>query len=193
MRGNGRRMAALCALACAGLCAVGSLAIPTGAQPAGGSRRTAPPGVWAFAASTRTTSPTSTTTSTSTTTTTTPPSTTTTTTTTRPTTTLPALSFVQPTAANELPPPGEATAYGCAAAAQYIAAYAAPGFWLACPASSRGHQASTVCESTTSPCSVLRIITITDPCAAAYMNEASNSWVLMGLSDAPLDPYGMCS
>jgi hypothetical protein len=191
VRGNGRRIAALCALACAGLCAVGSLAIPTGAQPAWGSHRTAPPGVWAVAAMT---SPTSTTTSTSSTTTTTTTSTTTTSTTTTTTpTTLPALSFVQPTAADELPPAGEATAYGCAAAAQYIAAYAAPGFWLACPAYSRGHQASTVCESTTSPCSVLRIITITDPCAAAYMNEASNSWVLMGLSDAPLDPYGMCS
>lgn len=182
-------MAALCALACAGLCAVGSLAIPTGAQPAGGSHRTAPPGVWAVAAAT---SPTSTTTSTSTTTTTTSNTTTPTTTTTT-TTTLPAVSFVESTAADELPPPGEATAYGCAAAAQYIAAYAAPGFWLACPSYSRGHQASTVCESTTSRCSVLRIITITDPCAAAYMNEASNSWVLMGLSDAPLDPYGMCS
>jgi hypothetical protein len=193
VRGNGRRLAALCALACAGLCAVGSLAIPTGAQPAGGSHRTAPPGVSVLAP---TTSPTSTTTSTSTsTTTTTTSTTTTTTTTTTPTTTiaLPALSFVQPTAPDELPPAGEATGFGCAAAAQYIAAYAAPGFWLACPAYSRGHQASTVCESTTSPCSVLRIITITDPCAAAYMNEASNSWVLMGLSDAPLDPYGMCS
>ena len=132
--------------------------------------------------------PTTTTSTTSTTPTTTTPTTTTTT-----TTTLPALSFVQPTAVNELPPPGEATAFGCAAAAAYIAAYAAPGFWVACPASSRGHQASTVCESTTSHCSTLRIITISDPCAAAYMNEASNSWVLMGLSDAPIDPYGMCS
>jgi hypothetical protein len=190
VRGSGRRVAALCALACAGLCAVGSLAIPTGAQPAGGNHGTAPSDAWAFAA---TASPTTSTTSTTTTSTSTTTTTTSTTTTTTTTTTLPAVSFVQSTAADELPPPGEATAYGCAAAAQYIAAYAAPGFWLACPAFSRGHQASTVCESTTSACSVLRIITITDPCAAAYMNEASNSWVLMGLSDAPLDPYGMCS
>ncbi len=192
MRGNGRRMAALCALTCAALCAVGALAIPTGAQPAGVSDRTAPTGQWA--ASLTASPPSTTTTSTTTSTTTTTTSTTTTTTSTTTTTTLPVQSFVQPTAApDELPPPGQATAYGCAAAQQYIAAYAAPDFWLACPAYSRGHQASTVCESTTSPCSVLRIITISDPCAAAYMNEASNSWVLLGLSDAPLDPYGMCA
>jgi hypothetical protein len=33
---------------------------------------------------------------------------------------------------------------------------------------------------------------IADPCPNAYMNEASNSWALMGGSDAPLDPYGSC-
>jgi hypothetical protein len=33
---------------------------------------------------------------------------------------------------------------------------------------------------------------IADPCPAAYMNEASNSWDLVGASDAPLDPYGYC-
>jgi hypothetical protein len=25
------------------------------------------------------------------------------------------------------------------------------------------------------------------------MNEASNSWALMGESDAPIDPYGSCA
>jgi hypothetical protein len=38
-----------------------------------------------------------------------------------------------------------------------------------------------------------RLIAIADPCPAAYMNEASNSWVLTGASDAPIDPYGACS
>jgi hypothetical protein len=50
----------------------------------------------------------------------------------------------------------------------------------------------TACQSSTSQCSFLRIIVIADPCPNAYMNEASNSWSLMGESDAPLDPYGPC-
>ncbi len=183
------------------MCALGALALPTGAQPraglrtvasgradhrhgnrvrrrpaAGDSHRKSTPDESVAAATT-----TSTTTST-----------TTTTTTTTTSTTLPPQSFVQPTAAEELPPAGEATAFGCAAAAQYIAAYAAPGFSLACPAYSEGHQATTICVTTTSPCNLERVITIADPCAAAYMNEASNSWVLLDQSDAPLDPYGMC-
>jgi hypothetical protein len=41
-------------------------------------------------------------------------------------------------------------------------------------------------------CDNERLIAIADPCPAAYMNEASNSWVLTGASSAPLDPYGAC-
>jgi len=37
-----------------------------------------------------------------------------------------------------------------------------------------------------------KLIAIAVPCAAAYMNEASNSWVLTGSSDSPIDPYGYC-
>jgi hypothetical protein len=92
-----------------------------------------------------------------------------------------------------LPLAGEATAAGCTAALDYLTAYAAPGFWLVCPGDARGHQAMTVCESGTSPCSVMRIIVIADACPAAYMNEASNSWSLLGVSDAPVDPYGSCA
>jgi hypothetical protein len=87
---------------------------------------------------------------------------------------------------------GQATASGCAAALAYLDAYAAPGFTLECPASSRGHEASTSCISQDSPCDEQRVITIADPCPAAYMNEASNSWVLLGESTAPIDPYGQC-
>jgi hypothetical protein len=43
-----------------------------------------------------------------------------------------------------------------------------------------------------SPCDVARVIHIAEPCAAAYMNEAANSWVLLGVTDAPIDPYGSC-
>ena len=96
------------------------------------------------------------------------------------------------TSASGLPSVGTATAWGCAAALVYLNAYAAPGFTLECPAYSRGHQASTSCVSQNSPCDEQRVITIADPCPAAYMNEASNSWVLMGESNAAIDPYGQC-
>ena len=92
-----------------------------------------------------------------------------------------------------LPVAGEATASGCSAALEYLNAYAAPGFAFECPGYAQGHQAMTTCVSATSPCSALRLIVIADPCPNAYMNEASNSWALIGASDAPLDPYGSCA
>jgi hypothetical protein len=92
-----------------------------------------------------------------------------------------------------LPVAGEATASGCSAALEYLNAYAAPGFAFECPGFAQGHQAMTTCVSLTSPCSALRLIVIADPCPNAYMNEASNSWALIGASDASLDPYGSCA
>ena len=110
-----------------------------------------------------------------------------------PTTSAPAESSVTPTtSASGAPALGAATTWGCAAALVYLNAYAAPGFTLECPAYSQGHQASTSCVSQSSPCDQQRVITVADPCPAAYMNEASNSWVLMGESSAPIDPYGRC-
>jgi hypothetical protein len=91
-----------------------------------------------------------------------------------------------------LPMAGEATQSGCSAALEYLNAYAAPGFSFECPGNAQGHQAMTTCVSGASACSGLRLIVIADPCPAAYMNEASNSWDLVGASDAPLDPYGYC-
>ena len=91
-----------------------------------------------------------------------------------------------------LPPAGEATGSGCAAALTYLYAYAAPGFVFRCPAGADGHQAATMCVTTSSPCDSQRLIEIADPCPAAYMNEASNSWVLLGVSGVPIDPYGQC-
>jgi hypothetical protein len=41
-------------------------------------------------------------------------------------------------------------------------------------------------------CDNENLIAIADPCPAAYMNEASNSRVLTGASDARIDPYGAC-
>jgi hypothetical protein len=40
----------------------------------------------------------------------------------------------------------------------------------------------TTCVSGASACSIQRLIVIADPCPAAYMNEASNSWDLIGAS-----------
>ncbi len=92
-----------------------------------------------------------------------------------------------------VPVAGEATAYGCAAALSYLYSYAAPGFLFQCPGDAYGHQAATMCVSMSSPCDVVRLIVIADPCPAAYMNEASNSWTMLGESDAPIDPYGSCA
>jgi len=62
-----------------------------------------------------------------------------------------------------------------------------------CPGDAGWHQAATESMSDTTPCDVQRLIVIADPCPAAYMNEASNSWVMSGQADVPLDPYGDCS
>lgn len=107
------------------------------------------------------------------------------------TTAAPAESFVQQPNP-QMPVAGEATAWGCAAALAYLYAYAAPGFTFQCPGDALGHEGMTECVSGDAPCSLVALVAIADPCPAAYMNEASNSWALMGLSDAPLDPYGAC-
>jgi hypothetical protein len=36
------------------------------------------------------------------------------------------------------------------------------------------------------------IIVIHDPCPAAYMNEAHNSWIASGRRSGSYDPYGYC-
>ena len=139
-----------------------------------------------------------------------PPTTTTTTSTTSTTTTLPpppppvvpVSAPVPPPAAPAPPPPapvtssalparGQATAYGCTAALAYLAAYSAPGFNFECPGYALGHEAMT-CINEPGACPNENLIAISDPCAHAYMNEASNSWVLIGQSTAPIDPYGPC-
>jgi hypothetical protein len=138
--------------------------------------------------------PTTTTTVPPTTTTTTPPSTTTTTTTPPPTTTTtsPPTPAPPPPSSSALPAKGQATADGCAAAIAYLSAYSAPGFTFECPGYALGHQAMT-CINEPGVCANENLIAIADACAVAYMNEASNSWVMTGASDAPIDPYGACS
>lgn len=81
--------------------------------------------------------------------------------------------------------------YGCGPALSYLAAHAAPEFTFECPGYSLGREAMT-CVDYANVCPNEKIIVITDPCPQAYMNEASNSWVLTHQSSAPIDPYGAC-
>ena len=48
------------------------------------------------------------------------------------------------------------------------------------------------CDNVAGVCPGTKVIAIATPCPAAYMNEASNSWVIEGESKARLDPYGDC-
>jgi hypothetical protein len=85
----------------------------------------------------------------------------------------------------------QSTGFGCSYALAYLSKHAAPGFIFQCPGYAEGHQAMT-CVNVAGVCAGTKLIAISVPCAAAYMNEASNSWVLSGLSHAPIDPYGYC-
>lgn len=84
-----------------------------------------------------------------------------------------------------------APGYGCSAALAYLRAHAAPGFQFQCPGYAFGNQAMT-CVFHAPQCPGAKVIAIAVPCPAAYENEASNSWVLVGASSAPIDPFGYC-
>lgn len=90
-----------------------------------------------------------------------------------------------------VPPEGQASGYGCGAALAYLSAYAHPGFTFECPGYAQGREGMT-CANEPGICPNEHLIAIADACPAVYMNEASNSWVLMGQSSAPIDPYGSC-
>ena len=100
-------------------------------------------------------------------------------------------SAAPPPTYSGLPALGQATAWGCEAALAYLNAYAAPGFSFECPGYAEGHEGMT-CVNEPGACPGDNLIAIAVPCPQSYMNEASNSWVALGLSDAPIDPYGSC-
>jgi hypothetical protein len=104
----------------------------------------------------------------------------------------PPPAVVAPVASGAVPPLGKASAWGCAAAIAYLKAYAAPEFSIQCPGNAGGHMATTTCITGSTLCGLGASIVIAEPCPAAYMNEASNSWLLLGLWHVPLDPYGTC-
>lgn len=89
------------------------------------------------------------------------------------------------------PAPAQPAGYGCASALAYLSAHSAPGFKFECPGYALGHQAMT-CLNVPGVCPGYGLITIAVPCAAAYMNEAHNSWVVLGDIPGPIDPYGYC-
>ena len=133
------------------------------------------------------------------------------TTTVAPTTTTTAPPPPPPTTTTTAPPPpppppppapaatAPAPGSGCGAALAYLASHAAPGFTSSCPGPNDGHQATTTAYYSNGQ--VTGTIGIEDPCPAAYMNEAHNSWVLRaqylgtpipdGLGSV-IDPYGYC-
>jgi hypothetical protein len=90
-----------------------------------------------------------------------------------------------------LPAVGQATTWGCAAALAYLQAYAAKGFTLECPGYAEGREAMT-CMNQPGACPGASVIAIADPCPQAYMNEASNSFVITGVAGTPIDPFGPC-
>ena len=79
---------------------------------------------------------------------------------------------------------------GCAAALAFLAAHSAPGYQYICPGYAEGHQAMTCDHMAACPDS--KLIVIADPCPAAYMNEAHNSWIISGLATGVIDPFGYC-
>lgn len=112
-----------------------------------------------------------------------------------PTTTVPAASPAPATAPAPAPtataPAPNGIGYGCTPALAYLQAHAAPGFVFECPGWADGRQAMT-CYNIAGLCAGAKLIAIATPCPAAYMNEASNSWVVVGESNAAIDPYGYC-
>ena len=101
----------------------------------------------------------------------------------RPAPTVPSAAM----AASAAPPP----LGPCAQAVSYLSAHAAPGFGVECPGYADGRQAMT-CMNIPGLCPGQRIIILNVACPASWMNEASNSWVILGLASTVIDPYGSC-
>lgn len=160
-----------------------------------GAAASGTPSTAAFVSPTTTVPPTTTTTAP-------PPPTTTTTVPPSPPTTAPPpppTTTVPPTPPAPATAPAPAPGWGCGPALAYLAAHSAPGFTTSCPGPADGHQAETTAYFANGQ--VTGTISIADPCPAAYMNEAHNSWVLRakylgtaipdGLGPV-IDPYGYC-
>ena len=116
----------------------------------------------------------------------------------------PATRAASASSALVVPAEGQATTWGCDSALVYLRAYADPIFGLECPAYAYGKAALTCFGgwSGVDACGPNQFLIVVDvPCPVAYMNEASNSWVVAaeaGAASDPakatahLDPFGSC-
>jgi hypothetical protein len=101
---------------------------------------------------------------------------------------------VPPTVAAPPPPPPPpvttpAPAGDCAAALAYLAAHQAPGFVDTCgTGTALGHYGVACWNSTYCP-GGQKVVHIACPLPFVYMNEAHNSWTLVGAGSG-IDPHG---
>jgi hypothetical protein len=97
----------------------------------------------------------------------------------------PPTTIASPPPAPAAPPP----VGNCAAALAYLAAHQAPGFVATCaPGSALGHYGFACWNR--GPCpDGQRIVHIACPLPFVYMNEAHNTWTLLGVGSG-IDPYG---
>jgi hypothetical protein len=88
------------------------------------------------------------------------------------------------------PPPRPAVTTDCDDALQYLAAHQAPGFTDHCGDGSAFGHYGYACWNVAGTCpNGAKIIHIACPAPFVYMNEAHNSWTLIG-EGSGLDPYG---
>ena len=105
------------------------------------------------------------------------------------TTTITVTTTPAPLVATAAPVRQPAVPGSCAEALAYLAAHQAPGFTDSCfDGSAFGHLGVT-CVNQPGMCTGQRIIRIACPAPFVYMNEAHNSWTLIGARTG-IDPYG---
>jgi hypothetical protein len=115
-----------------------------------------------------------------------------TTTTSPPPPTVPPTVAAPPPPPSAPPPPPPSPAGGCAAALAYLAAHQAPGFVDTCgPGTAFGHYGVACWNSSYCP-DGQKIVHIACPLPFVYMNEAHNSWTIVGAGTG-IDPHGQGS
>ena len=80
----------------------------------------------------------------------------------------------------------------CADALAYLAAHQAPGYTDECGDGTAFGHLGVTCVNQPGMCEGERLIHIACPAPFVFMNEAHNSWVLIG-QRAGIDPYGQGS
>jgi hypothetical protein len=103
----------------------------------------------------------------------------------------PASAAPAPVTVATVPPADPAPAFttGCADALSFLSSHQAPGFVDTCaPGSALGHSGYT-CATVPGRCDGVRIVHIACPAPFVFMNEAHNSWTVIGQGSG-IDPYG---